>query len=78
MTTTESPATIQLHALRIAVINYAAEQAGWSFDPRLLSAADVDSIGDVMVNDDGALDVHAVTMLATLRVNESDDRIVDQ
>jgi hypothetical protein len=59
----------QLRELRTAVVNYAAEQSEWSFDPRTLSSADIDAISDVMVNGD-SLDLQAVIMLATLRAVE--------
>jgi hypothetical protein len=66
MTANES----QLRALRIAVINYAAKQSGYSFDPRTLTIEDVAAIGEVMVNDDDTLDLYAVIMLATLRAGD--------
>ncbi len=64
--TTNHPDTTQLRELRIAVVNYAATHSGRTFDPRTLSAADIDAVGEVMVRGD-TLDLSAVTMVATLR-----------
>ncbi|HNM83664.1 MAG: hypothetical protein U0R81_16585 [Mycobacterium sp.] len=56
----------RLSELRTAVINFAAEQSGFAFDPRMLTAADTGDIGETMVNGD-SLDMPAVILVATLR-----------
>jgi len=58
-----------LRELRTAVVNFAAAQSGWAFDPRMLSREDVEAIGEVMVKDD-TLDLSAVIYVASLRAGE--------